>query len=362
MANQENNEKVSWQWRRLGVVCWSLLGLLIIIGILALFLFKLISVLAPFIYAAVIVYLLQPAVNFLESKRISRLNAILLTYLMLFVVFSAFVVFIIPIVIRDSKMLISDLPGYINWGKMLFSRYLTIFEGFRIPKEADTIISQALEGIKHSLLAVLVRIPKGTFILFGSFFNLILAPIIAFYLLKDLKVINRGLIRLISPPYRNDVQLVLGRVNKVLGGFVRGQLVDAIIVGILSSLGLFILNIDFALIIGMAAGIFNLIPYFGPVVGAVPALIIALVKFSVWKALAVVIMFLIVQQLDSLIIYPYVMKHQVGLHPLGVIFGLLAGGVLMGLVGMLIAVPLLAVGKAVIGYFIEKRDLRYEEQ
>ncbi len=362
MTSQEDDKQALERWRKLSTISWSLIGIFIVLGILSFFLYRLRVVIAPFVYAIAIVYLLQPAVDYLERKGMSRLSAVVFVYLGLFLVIIILAVFIIPVVIRESQVLIKALPDYVNSGKLLFSRYLTVFRAVRVPKEADAIVSQVLEGIKQSLSFVLLRISKSTYSLFGSFFNLLLAPIIAFYLLKDLKAVNNGVMRIITPSYHKDAQLIFRKIDSVLAGIVRGQLADAALVGILSSIGLLILNIDFAVIIGMTAGFFNLIPYFGPIIGAIPALIIALVKFSAWKALAVIVMFMIVQQLDSLLIYPYVMRKQVGLHPLAVILGLLAGGTLMGLMGMLIAIPVLAIGKAVVEYILDKRDLRYEEQ
>lgn len=362
MRSWGNNDSAIERWRKLGIVVWTVLGLIVLFVGFSLLVYSLRSVLTPFIYAAALVYLLQPGVDFLEKRGLSRLNGILVSYLILILIFSLVMVFVIPVVVDETTNLIRDLPRYVKLGQVTFSRYLKTFREFRIPSEAADVISQALNQLKRSLLSLLARVPRATIGLFGAFFNLVLAPIIAFYALKDLELIKRGALRLIPLPYREEGRLILGKVDRALRGFVRGQLTDAIIIGILSSIGLAVLGIDFAVIIGMLAGFFNLIPYFGPIIGSIPAIIIALINYSAWRALAVIVMFLIVQQLDSQVINPYLMRRYVGLHPLLVIFALLAGGLLLGLLGMLIAVPVTAVAMVLTGHLLEKREEALSEE
>lgn len=362
MRSWGNNDSTIERWRKLGIVVWTVLGLIVLFVGFSLLVYSLRSVLTPFIYAAALVYLLQPGVDFLEKRGLSRLNGILVSYLILILIFSLVMVFVIPVVVDETTNLIRDLPRYVRLGQVTFSRYLKTFREFRIPSEAADVISQALNQLKRSLLSLLARVPRATMGLFGAFFNLVLAPIIAFYALKDLELIKRGALRLIPLPYREEGRLILGKVDRALRGFVRGQLTDAIIIGILSSIGLAVLGIDFAVIIGMLAGFFNLIPYFGPIIGSIPAIIIALINYSAWRAFAVIVMFLIVQQLDSQVINPYLMRRYVGLHPLLVIFALLAGGLLLGLLGMLIAVPVTAVAMVLTGHLLEKREEALSEE
>lgn len=362
MAGWENSDSATQRWRKLGIIVWTVLGLILLFAGFSLLVYSLRSVLTPFVYAAAIVYVLKPGVDFLEGRGLSRLNSILLAYLVLILAFSLIMLFVIPVVVQEVTNLVKDLPGYVKLGQETFSRYVGIFRELRIPKEATKVISQGLDHLKRSLLSVLVRVPGATIGLFGAFFNLILAPIIAFYALKDMDRIKGGALRLIAPPYREEGKAVLGKIDRALKGFVRGQLTGAIIVGIMSTVGLAILGIDFAVIIGMLAGLFNLIPYFGPVIGAIPAVIIALIKFSVWRAVAVVVMFLIVQQLDSQVVSPYLMKRYVGIHPLLVIFALLVGGVLLGLMGMLIAVPVTAIAMVLANHFLDKRERELSEE
>jgi predicted PurR-regulated permease PerM len=134
---------------------------------------------------------------------------------------------------------------------------------------------------------------------------------------------------------------LLTQINAVLSGFIRGHLLVALIVALISFLGLSILQVDFALLIGFTAGILDIVPYFGPIIGALPAVVIALLE-SPLKALYVIVLFFIIHQLESTIVSPKILGDRVGLHPLAVVFVLLAGGQLAGIVGVLLAVPVTA--------------------
>jgi predicted PurR-regulated permease PerM len=178
----------------------------------------------------------------------------------------------------------------------------------------------------------------------------ILGPIIAFYLLVDLPHIGAVSRRLIPPGAREQVLHVAHRLNVAIGGFFRGQLAVAIIVGIMVSVGLAIIDLPFWLIVGMIAGAFNLIPLIGPWVGAVPGVIIALTTRDFSTALWVAAIMTIAQQIDNHFISPMVMQRTVSLHPAAVMLALLAGGTLGGFFGLVLAVPVTATIKVVVGH------------
>ena len=178
----------------------------------------------------------------------------------------------------------------------------------------------------------------------------ILAPIIAFYLLVDLPHIGVVSRRLIPGGAQDQVLHVAHRLNVAIGGFFRGQLAVAVIVGIMVSVGLAIIDLPFWLIVGMIAGAFNLVPLIGPWVGAVPGVIIALTTRDFGTALWVVAIMTVAQQIDNHFISPMVMQRTVSLHPAAVMLALLAGGSLGGFFGLLLAVPVAATVKVVIGH------------
>ncbi len=178
----------------------------------------------------------------------------------------------------------------------------------------------------------------------------VLAPIIAFYLLVDLPHIGVVARRLIPERAKPQVLHVAHRLNHTIGGYFRGQLAVAIIVGAMVSVGLAILGLPFWLIVGMIAGLFNMIPLIGPWVGAVPGVAIALTTRDASTALWVIAIMTIAQQIDNHFISPLVMQRTTSLHPAVVMLALLAGGSLGGFFGLLLAVPLAASVKVVVGH------------
>jgi predicted PurR-regulated permease PerM len=178
----------------------------------------------------------------------------------------------------------------------------------------------------------------------------VLTPIIAFYLLVDLPHLRRVAESLIPQQARTEVMIVASRLNRAIGGFFRGQLVVPLIVGTMVSIGLAIIDLPFWLIIGMVAGLFNMIPLVGPYIGAIPGVVVALTTRDLRTAVFVVIIMVIAQQIDNHFITPYVMQRAVKVHPVLVILALLAGGFLFGFFGLLLAVPAAATLKILIGH------------
>ncbi len=186
--------------------------------------------------------------------------------------------------------------------------------------------------------------------LFGVGLIFVLGPIIAFYLLVDLPHIAAVTRSLTPERAKGQVLLIGSRLNQTIGGYFRGQLAVATIVGIMVSIGLAILGLPFWLIVGMIAGVFNMVPLIGPWVGAVPGVVIALTTRDLGTALWVVAIMAIAQQIDNHFISPLVMHRTTSLHPAVVMLALLAGGTLGGFFGLLLAVPVTAALKVVIGH------------
>jgi predicted PurR-regulated permease PerM len=178
----------------------------------------------------------------------------------------------------------------------------------------------------------------------------IIGPIIAFYLLVDLPHIRRVAEGLIPESRRGEALLVGRRLNRAIGGYFRGQLAIAAIVGTMASIGLAIVGLDFWLVVGLIAGLFNMVPLIGPYIGAVPGVVIALTTADVRTAIWVVVIMVVVQQIDNHFISPVVMQRAVKLHPAVVMLALLAGGTLGGFFGLLMAVPVTAVLKVLLGH------------
>lgn len=344
------------KYKNAGIVVWTTLGILLLFSCMFLFVYELRSVLPPFIYAAALVYLLRPLVDFMEKKGLSRLFALFLTYILLILAVTITLLFVVPKIIDEFNQLAKEFPHYIRISQKLISDYQWRLKKFKIPPEANKLITEILSKIKDPLVRSFTKAPETLIDLFGKLFNFILAPIIAFYALKDLPDIKDSFLGLISPKHRDEALDVLRKIDLVLGGFVRGQLTIALIFGILSSIALTIFKVDFAILIGMLAGILNLIPYIGPIFAAIPAIIVILFKSSTIVLIEVLIFFFILNQIINFVIFPLVMKHHIGLHPILLIFSLLAGGMLFGFFGLFLAIPTVAAVKALIDHFIARES------
>ena len=179
---------------------------------------------------------------------------------------------------------------------------------------------------------------------------LVLAPILAFYVLADLHHIRRSAMDLCPPSIRDEMTLLGRRLGQAIGGYFRGQLVVALIVGVLCSIGLYIIDLPFWLVIGMFAGLCNMIPLIGPFIGAVPGIVLALATGEVGTAIWVAVIMTVVQQIDNNFISPNVMKRAAKVHPVVVMLSLTLGGSLFGFWGLLVAVPATAVLKIIAGH------------
>lgn len=183
--------------------------------------------------------------------------------------------------------------------------------------------------------------------------NLVVIPIITFYFLNDKNYFIKKTYLTIPKKYRQDAKRLGKEIDRALGEFIRGRIIVAIFVGVSTTILLLVLRVDFALLIGMIAGAVDIIPYFGPVIGIIPAAFFALLESPV-KALWVVLIFIGIQQIENNIISPKVIGEGMGIHPITIILSLIIGGGIFGILGMVFAVPVVAIVKILFSFIIEK--------
>ncbi|RKD34780.1 AI-2E family transporter [Thermohalobacter berrensis] len=318
----------------------------------------LLQLLYPFIFAIIFAYLLNPLVNRLENKGISRVFGILIVYVLLIGIVLVISFSIFPKIANEFKKLVEVLPTYFNqlydFFNNMYIRYSENIEN--LPPEfqaVKNIVRENLNTIQNTVLNSIRNLTNTIINMFSRILSFIIIPILTFYFLKDKDVFKKKLFLILPKPYRTDVVKVTREIDSVLGKFIRGQLIVAAFVGISTTIGLLILKVDFALIIGLIAGIANVIPYFGPIIGAIPAIIFAFLD-KPSKVLWVIILFTVIQQIESGIISPKVVGKSVGLHPVIVILSLLIGGSFFGVLGMLLAVPVAVIIKISSAFIVEK--------
>ncbi|MBP2634159.1 MAG: yhhT 1 [Firmicutes bacterium] len=310
------------------------------------------SGLYPFIIAFLLAYLLNPAVCYLETKGLSRTLAILVLYIALFVIIVVGGTHLVPIFIRDLESFSKELPHILEKGEELFYLIQIRYQNSVLPYSIRIAIDNSILSLQQSVQAFVGELVNGIMGLITHFIGFAITPILSFYLLHDWQAIKEGLHSLIPCRLRQDFALALKDIDKVLSGVIRGQITIAIIVGMLVSSGLYFFNVPFALLIGISAGLLDIIPYFGAFIGAAPAITLALLD-SPLLAVKVIVLFFVIHQLEGSIIGPKILGENVGLHPLTVIFFLFAGGELFGVAGMLLGVPAAAIGKVVIKHSIK---------
>ena len=341
--------------RHAGAVAWAVVGLaslLALVGVLAWFVRV---IWPPLILAGAIVFILNPVVTWEQTRGVPRAIATGLAYLGVVLLLALAVLLVYPLARDQGEQLGDDWPDIRRDLEHRLDDLAAKSDDWpiKVPTWQEFEDEFGSGSGDHENDTIAERVDRVRDIgarVFHVAIIFILAPIIAFYLLVDLPRLRRIALGLIPERSEREVLIVAHRLNRAIGGFFRGQLLVALIVGVMVSIGLFVIDLPFWLLVGMVAGIFNIIPLIGPWVGAVPGVIIALTTRDVSTAVWVAVIMLIAQQIDNHFISPIVMQRVVKLHPAAVMMALLAGGTIGGFFGLLLAVPTAAVLKIVLGH------------
>ena len=344
--------------RKLGVTIWTALGGLAVLGLITWVLIQMHVIWSPVVFAVAIVYVLNPLVNRLENRHVHRLLGSCLSYLVMVAVLTAIGFLVIPIIRTQAVALAEEVPVIIDQiaeaTQDLADRFDVTIEmpGFDTVSDwfSQTENQERLTDVASGVFDVAATVVEAILLF-------LLAPVLAFYMLADAPTTRRVARSLVPEDVRDEVVHVAGLVSGALGGFVRGQLLVALIVGILTSLALWIIGLPLWLIIGAITGLLNLVPFVGPTSGGILAVSVSLVlgdwRMAFWAAVAMII----VQQIDNHMISPVILRATVKLHPVIIILALLVGGSLAGLLGVLVAVPLAAVTKIIVSHLWRTRVL-----
>ena len=348
---------------RIGVIAWCGIGV-IILGYLMLRLMVLVNpVVPPLLIAVAVVYLLNPLVSALERRGVARVAGAGIVYLLFLCIVALVVSLLVPLVTRQVSSVIDHFPDYLADGQALVRDVAARFgqePNFRL--DADHVRDWLSAGEnRQAVTRYLTGLRSVTNSVISGLIIIVLGPVMAFYLLVDLPRLNRGAMALVPPGRREEIRGLMDRIGQAVGGFFRGQLLVALFVGVASSIGLWAIGLPFWLLVGMVAGIFNLVPLVGPFIGGGLAVIIALVSGEPLTAVWAALVLLVVQQIDNHLISPNVMGRTVQLHPVVVMLALLVGASFAGLFGMLVIVPLVAVAKIVF-LFMWSRYVDYGEE
>lgn len=327
---------------------WAIVAALVVAALGAT-LWVLKAALTPLAAAFVIAYLLDPLIDRFEARRVRRPLAIFLLLGLVGAGVFGFLLFVIPRLVREIGALAERMPGYLE---RFVGEVVPAVEqrlGIELPKTVEALLGE-VRGAELTVLGTLRDVLAGTLSTLtgtvGVLIALLVIPILAYYLLVQFDEIVARLGRLVPPRHRPYVFEKVRTVDRLVSGFLRGQMLVAACLGVLYAVGFAVIGIDLAIGVGLLAGAMAVIPYLGNVVALGTATILCVLKFGFdGHLLAVIAWYVVVQNLEGFVLTPRIVGGSVGLHPAAVIVALLIGGDLFGFLGLLIAVPAAAVVK-----------------
>jgi predicted PurR-regulated permease PerM len=285
--------------------------------------------LALIVLGVAIAAALSPIISRLQ-RIMPRFLAVLLIYLVILMIFAAVLAMIIPPLVEQGEEIAKQVPTWLeqveNWA-----------EQWRLIDEIPRLIEFLFEEIEN-IAAALVGVPVG---FARAAFDIFIILIISVYSLLEGPKLGRFIRSLFPDEQADHVVDVIEKMLQAMGGFVRTVAVNAIIIGFLTYIGLLIIGVDYPMVLGIFAGMMEVIPYLGPIIAAIPILIVALFA-SPTTALIAFAFLIVLQQFESYVLLPYIMRTQTKVSPLAVIMALIIGGALGGLMGILVALPLIA--------------------
>ena len=335
---------------------WQLLAIVLVIGGL---LWILRPVLTPFAIAAMLAYLGDPLADRLERLRCNRTLATSIVFVVIVLVLVGAMVLLVPLIQRQVVHLIAALPGYGEWIRTGLFPWLQ--RNLNLPQDffnIDSILAniRAHIGSVGNLAAVVLGYAtRSSLTIIGWITSLVLIPVVTFYLLRDWDVMVAKIDGLLPRTYQPTIARLARESDAVLGAFVRGQLLVMIALGLFYGIALWAIGLDVGPLIGMIAGLVSFVPYLGFITGLFASLIAALVQYHDWQHLALVlVVFGIGQVLEGYVLVPKLVGDKIGLHPVAVIFAVLAFGQLFGFLGVLLALPVSSVLMVLLRYAHER--------
>jgi predicted PurR-regulated permease PerM len=316
---------------------------LAVLGVLTLvLLFAIRGILGPFILAGILAMMLNPVVDAAERRRVPRLAAVLAVYGVIALLLAAAVFFLMPIVSQEFTSLVAQGPAIASYLQGLAEKdHVVSILG--VPIDLRQAYNDSVRNLPGILAGHLSSVVENVFMLVNWIFQTLLVLLLAFFLVKDAHTIRRFFRGLVPKGYRTDAHQVADEIYRMLGAYMRGELVICALIGLVTWIALWIVGIPYAFALGIIAGVTAFIPFIGPFLGALPAVAVAaFVSQSSWKVWAVVILYFVISTVIYNFVSPKVFGDAVHLSPMLVIIAFVVGGYLAGILGLFVAVPLAA--------------------
>lgn len=325
---------------------WIWLGAILLVVVL---LYSLHNILTPFLIGILLAYLADPLVDWLERRGLSRTWGVVVVFALFTLLFMALLLVLVPMLAKQLVRLYELAPQMLDWLQHValpwVQQRLGLADGFWKFDKIKSAISEHMGQTTDIVEVVLSQATASSLALIAWLANMVMIPVVGFYLLRDWDLMMAKLRSLLPRQHEPQIVGLAGECHEVLGAFVRGQLLVMVALGIIYSVGLMLVGLELGLLIGMLAGLAAIVPYMGFIIGIGAALVAGLFQFGgdLYPMLGIVAVFVIGQALEGMVLTPLLVGDRIGLHPVAVIFAILAGGELFGFTGVLLALPVAAV-------------------
>ena len=312
------------------------------------------SIYLPIILSVIIAFILNPIVDFFchlpvryGKRELPRPLGILLAFILAAVTFMTLGTFILLPFIHEFDKFIVELPGLMRKIQSITLAIEHQATTIELPDNVRGLLNQSISRAASFSVELAKHIVNALVGFASQVVELVVVPVLTYYLLKDWRSLQSSFIDVFSIPYRLRLSQILKEMGHVISGYIRGQVLISLIIGLFVFVGMYMFRVDYPLVLGLLAALTETIPVVGPVIGAVPAVLLAFIA-SPTLAVKVIIFYIVIQQVENQLIVPKIMGHTINLHPILVVISLLIGGSLYGVIGMMLAVPVAALLKVLV--------------
>jgi predicted PurR-regulated permease PerM len=340
---------------------WLILTVIVVSGCL---LYLLAPVITPFAISAVLAYVGDPLADRLEKTsfwkwELGRTLAVSIVFIMMLVLVTIVLLILVPLLVDQVRLLVHRLPEWIDWFSATAIPWVASKFGFDLANFDAAQITQMFKDYWKEISAAAFKlidfVSKGGMAAVTLLTNLVLIPVVTFYLLRDWDLLINGIHDLLPRSVEAEISRLARQVDDVLGAFFRGQLMVMFALGVTYTIGMALVGIEFAVLIGMGAGLLSIVPYLGSIVGVVVASGAAIFQFQdAFHLIMVLLVFGVGQAAEGMYLTPKLVGDEIGLHPVAVIFAVLAGGQLFGFLGILLALPVAAALNVLVRHIHQK--------
>lgn len=308
-------------------------------------------VLLPLLLATVLSFALHPLVRWLGRLRLWPVNrpmplvlAILLAFGFALLLLTVVVMYVFMPFVGEFNQFIANLPTMVNQVRQLTMTLGLKAQSVDLPDNVRAMLDNSLSNAAAYSIDLARRLVNATLGFAGQIIELIVVPVLVFYFLKDWPMLRDSFVNAFPVPARQKTKTIVEEMGVVVSGYIRGQILVSIVMGFFVFVGMLLLDVDYPLVLGLIAALTEAIPVVGPIIGAVPAILLAYLT-APSLALKVIAFYIVIHQLENNVIVPGIMKHTLDLHPVTVIISLLVGAHVAGVLGMVVAVPVTAMLK-----------------